>query len=412
MNPSRLRTKGTIACAVACALAAAAAPLRAGSLGSEPSLGLSAGFQSNPLLDPNSNASAETLALLLNLPVAFNGRRSTFTLSPRLRAGATRGEVAPLSNYQYVDANWDYKGERNELVADAEWHRDSTLYNQYERSVLGGNTLRRLEETGSLTWRHDLSERSTFQLQGAEDRVLYGAEQVQTLTSFNYGQGSAKYGYQLSENWQASLEGGFTRYELRDQSYRTDATYVQFGLARTLSEYWSLSMSAGASALKSRQFIERYVIEQDPQGALHIVLKRFELHSGDHTRSYALSAKRQFEQWELNLSGSRALQPSGFGALATQDDLSLRATGHWSERLTLSGTLHGSRLSDASGRLNLGSRRYYDCDLSANWQWREHWSVEAQAALYMERAAASSPTRSNVLVFLTLTRQFGRQGLN
>jgi hypothetical protein len=396
----------------AAALLLTSGPLCAGPIGSEPSLGVSAGYQSNPLLLGSALGSSESLALLLNLPVAYTGKRVEFSLQPRFRSGTTHGAVAPLSDYQYVDSVWDYKGELNELSASAAWHRDSTLYNQFEQSALGGNTLHRQEETGTLNWRHQLSERSDFELVASGDRVRYAATVNTTLNSFNYDQGGAKYTHDLSERWQVTIEGGRTGFELRDQSYRTDADYAQVGLSRNLSERWSLLASAGTSHLKFRATVERYFLEQDAQGVLHLVLRRVNFYSRASTGNYSLAAQRQFQRWKLELSAARALQPSGFGALATQDDVTVRASGGGTERLTLAAAIHGSRLSDSSGRLDLGNRRYYDLSFNADWRWTEHWTLQSQIALYLQRPSPAEATRSNTAIFLTLSRVFGRISLH
>jgi hypothetical protein len=375
-------------------------------------MGLSAGYQSNPLLLRDGQGTSETLALLLHLPVAYTGDRVSFSLEPRFRAGTTHGAVAPLSDYQYVDSNWNYRGALNELSASAAWHRDSTLYNPFEQSALSGSTLHRQEETGTLNWRHKLSERSDVELVASADRVRYGATVATTLNSFNYNQGSAKYTHDLSERWQVMIEAGRTGFELRDQSYRTDANYAQVGLSRNLSERWSLLVSAGTSRLKSRATVERLFLEPDAQGVLHLVLRRVNFYSKASTGNYSLSVQRQFERWRLELSGSRALQPSGFGALATQDDVTVRATGNRTERLILTAAIHGSRLSDSSGRLSLGNRRYYDLSFNADWRWTERWTLQSQIALYLQRPSPTESTRSNTAVFLTLSRVFGRRSLH
>jgi len=210
----------------------------------------------------------------------------------------------------------------------------------------------------------------------------------------------------------AALEAGAARFDLRDQPYRTDSTNVQLDLTRTLNERWSLLMSIGISRLTSTLTVYQPVLVQDPQGGLHLVLQRFDLVSQPSTANYALNLQRKSERWTLELAASRALQPSGFGALARQDDVSLTASHNWSERLALGGTIHGSRLYDASGRLSLGNRRYYDLDLNADWRITERWTMSLQVALYLERQQSGGFTRSNVPVFLTLSRQFNRVSPN
>ena len=397
--------------AACCAALVIPAITQAGSLGTEGSFGLSAGYQSNPLL-LDTHRSSESIAALLDLPLTYTGRRATLSLHPQVRAARTHGDIAPLSDYQYVDANWDYKGERNEFIVDADWKRDSTLYNQFERSELAGDTLRRLDETGSLTWRHQATERTDWQLFSSYDRVLYDADPTHTLSSYSYGQAGMKYEYALSERWKGALEGGATRFELRSQPYRTEATYAQLDLSRDLSERWSMLLSVGVSRLKSTLTVPRLVLVPDNNGVLHIEVRYFDVVSHQGTTNYLVNLQRQFERWKLEMSSSRALQPSGFGALARQDDLSVRATGSWGERLTLSSAIHGARLYDASGRLQLNNRRYYDASFYVAWQCTELWSLQTQVTVYLQHVAPEDSTRTSTAVFLTLTRQLNRKSLN
>ena len=110
----------------------------------------------------------------------------------------------------------------------------------------------------------------------------------------------------------------------------------------------------------------------------------------------------------MNLAISRAIQPSGLGALLTQDDVSLKASIPWTYRLTLAATLHGSRISDPLQPLAVNGQRYANVDLSANWQWTEHWTLQLQGTYLVERVISVEPTASSTSVYLNLLRQFGR----
>ena len=124
----------------------------AGSLGVDGTLGLEAGYNSNPLLLTSGARSAESLALVLDAPLRYTGNTQIFTLRPRLRYATTSGDVAVLSDYQYLDAGWNSETERNTWAASADWLRDSTLYNQIESSAIPGYNLHRTEDKGSLSW--------------------------------------------------------------------------------------------------------------------------------------------------------------------------------------------------------------------------------------------------------------------
>jgi hypothetical protein len=201
---------------------------------------------------------------------------------------------------------------------------------------------------------------------------------------------------------------GIGRYELVGQSYRNDDRFVQTGLKRTLSELWSLTAKVGYSYLSASG--QGYVccrILLGPNGYYQQVTPVSQSESRG-AGNYTLSIERQSERLVMDLSLSRAIQPSGFGALLMQDDVSLKASFTWSPRLTLAATLHGSHLADPLNQLDLGDRRYADFDLNANWLWTEHWTLQLQSSYILQRLISGGPTPSGVALYLNLLRQFGR----
>jgi len=380
----------------------------AGSLGSESSIGLQSAYNSNPyLLQSNEATGAESLAFLINLPVTYTGDENIFALTPRVRIGDSWGAGALLSDYQYLDALWKFTDERNAVNVTADWHRDSTLYNQYEDAALDGQTVRRLEEIGGAGWQRQLSERSDTQLQASIDHVDYGPNAAQILYSYNYGQVTAQFDRHLTELWQLSLIGGFGRYKLLDYDYTSDQRFVQLQVSRPLSDRWSISAQAGYSLLSGRQSEIQYVLELGP-GGLYYVPITVVVHSSAGTGSYAGTIERRYERLTLDLAVSQAVEPSGFGALLTQDDLSLKGLFRLTERWNLGATVHASRLYDSLNRLELSDRHYYNCDLYANWQWTEHWLLQLQTTVIKQKSTPLVPVESGTAVYLTLSRQFGR----
>ena len=381
----------------------------AGSLGVEGSLGLQAGYNSNPLLLSSGARSAESLALVLDAPLRYTGNAQIFSLRPRLRYATTSGDVAVLSDYQYLDAGWSGETERNTWDANADWHRDSTLYNQIESSAIPGYNLHRTEEQGSLNWQRALSERNDVSVATSVDRVSYEAQAVPTLSDFRYGNVSLGLDRNLSARARISLTGGFSRYELQDQSYRTDSTYAQLGYTAVLSERWSWSAQVGKSWLKLQQTSLQYVVERLPDGTLVLVQREVQADSSASTSNYALKIQRSYQRWQLELSATRSLQPSGLGALLTQDDFVLKASGDWTERLNLSIAAHETQLSDSLGPLSSVGGPYFYLDFGASWKLTEKWLLQAEISCTRQKLSAETQYVNNVAAFLTVARQFGRQ---
>jgi hypothetical protein len=376
-------------------------------LSSESSVGLSSEYSSNPYLVNSGAHPAESIAAVANVPATYTSDTQTFDFVPRLRFAETHGYVALLSDYQYLDATWHVNSERNSFTAIADWHHDSTLYNAFENGALLGRSLRRREEIGNLNWKRELSERSDLQLSGSWDQVAYSQSAQSGLVNYDYAQGQVQYDRALSERWQWTSAVGFGRFEQVNHSYRSDNRFVQTSLIRALSERWSMTAQVGYSYLTAHE--QGYIcceIVAVPGGlALQYIPLNQSASRG--AASYVLSLERKGKRWVIDLAASRAILPSGLGALVTQDDVSLKASIPWTERWTLAATLHGAQLTDSLTQLNLGERRYANFDFSANWLWTEHWTLQFQTSYVLQRVVSGLPTSSGATVYVNLMRQFG-----
>jgi hypothetical protein len=393
------------------ALALCAKAAWAGSVGIDGTIGVAAGYNSNPLTLPEGGKGAESIGLVVDAPLTYTGDVNKFSLRPQARFAETSGDVAVLSDYQYLTANWDYGGERNTLNARGDWRRDSTLYNQIEASAVPGYNLHRSEDVGSLSWQHSFTPRNDLVLAASIDRVSYEAQVVPTLSSFTYGQATAEFDHDVSPLLRLSLTGGFGRYELLDHSYRTDSTFTELGFSNILSEHWSWSAQVGYAWLKVTQTIPQYFIEQLPDGTFVIVVRDVDFHSAPSTQNYAVSLQRHFERLKLALSVTRALQPSGLGSLLTQDDVDLRVSGDWTERLNLSLALHATTLADAAQHVTSPGGPFYYVDLDAVWHLTELWQLEAKATYYRQKNPGQTQFAEGVSTYLTFARQLSRKRL-
>ena len=375
---------------------------------SESSVGISAGYNSNPFLETTNVHAAESVAVLANLPVTYTSDAQSLDLIPRLRFAETHGDNALLSNYQYLDGTWRVNGPLDTVTVSADWHHDSTLYNPFENAALLGRDLRRQEEIANLDWRRDLTERNDLHLSGSWDKVNYSQSVITGVQNYSYAQAVVEFDHALNERWQWTSSVGVGRYELVGQSYRSDDRFVQTALKRALSERWSLTAQVGYAYLSSRA--EGSICCQILLGPNGYYLQATPVtqSSSRGAGNFALTMERKTERLVLDLALSRAIQPSGLGALLMQDDVSLKASMPWTERLTLGATLHAARISDPLHQLALGDRRYADFDLSASWLWTEHWTLQLQGAYLVQRLISTGPAPSATSVYLNLLRQFGR----
>jgi hypothetical protein len=406
---ARRARAGALAAGAGCIVAGGTA--LAGSVGSESSIGIAADYASNPEMLPSAARAAESAAVLMNLPATYNSDTQTLDLIPRVRFAQTHGDVSLLSNYQYLDGDWRLTSENNVYTAAGTWHRDSTLYNPFENAALSGIELHRMEETGSLGWQRQLSERDDLQFTGSWDHLAYGANSVGILDSYNYGQASVAYDHAFTERLRASIAVGFGQYELLNHSYRNDDRFAQLSIDRSLTERWTLDVMANYSYLRSKADVGELYCPAQSILLCEIIPSLFEIvtvpvHSGGGSGNGAIKLDYLYERGTLDLAVSRAIQPSGFGALLTQDDASIRGSYDWTERWKLGATLHASRVSDPLHQIHLSSFHYYDLDLSATWLWTEHWTLGILASTNAQEIGG--PHALGATVSLTLSRQFGR----
>jgi hypothetical protein len=384
----------------------------AATLSNESSVGLSSEYASNPFMQPSGAHSAESGALLADIPVSYGDEAQSLELDPKVRWAKTHGELALLSDYQYLDGIWKLDTGRNEFSADIGWHRDSTLYNVFENAALNGLDLRRREQLATTAWKRLVGERSDFKLSGSFDQVDYSHNSNLSLDNFRYEQVQLEYGYALTERTRWTADLGYARYLLRNHAYTSDNRSVQTSLVRALSEEWTATAQVGYSRLSASQLA--YIccaIHFVPNGYyLQVITVNEKASAG--TFSYTVDLERTGERARLGLTASRLIQPSGFGALLVENDVALKVSYPWTERWALSASLRGSQQSDSLQALGVLGRHFYGIDLGANWNWTEYWFLGLQGSYAWQRVSQPSaglpPQSHGVTVFLTLTRQFGR----
>ena len=366
-----------------------------GSWNTEPSVSLSGEYSSNPRLLQTDAHAVESAALTLVMPATYTGARQSFDLRPQIRAAATHGDTELISDYQYLDSSWRINWPTQILQLSGFLHHDSTLYNQFENGALLPATQRRTEQNGALDWQNRLTERVTLRTDLSYDRVNYGLLARSGLSDYRYLQASLGLSRDMTERLLWTLSVGSSRYDVIDQDYRNDNPFARTTLTQKLSEDWTMTAGAGVSSLRARSQFGAFISR-----------------SRRTLPNFNLMLERRNAEGSFSFVISRSIQPSGFGALVTQDNVSLSRNVNWSERWSGSAVLRGSRQLDSLRQLNLGDRRYYSAELAATWLWREQLTLTAQLGLSTQHYASNLPQPSSTAFYLTLTRQFYRQHLH
>ena len=345
---------------------------------------------------------------MANLPATYTTDTQTIDLVPSFRLAQTYGPVSLLSNYGYLDADWRWKSSRNTFSVGGEWHHDSTYYDQFEQADLLGHDLGRLEESANVSWDRALTERADLTLAGSWDRVAYSQNATSTVSNYQYSQASLQYARDLSENMQLTSTVGYGRFQLLDNTYVSDERFAQIGLQRSLSERWNLQAQAGYADLTARGLSYSCCeLAIAPDGQLYYEPIPVTVYSGRGAPNFAVVGQYKGERLQYTLSASRVIQPSGLGALITEDNVGVDASFAGTERLSLGAGLHWARISDLLGRLNLENQRYYNLSVTANWLWTEKWTLQLQSLYSQQYTTSKIPPAHGVTVYLSLLRQLG-----
>lgn len=369
-------------------------------------MSVSSEYSSNPRFLLADVKAVEAVALAAALPATFTGDEQTVDLRTRFRTVDSHGDRGLLQDYQYFDGNWLLSKERDSLQLGALWHHDSTLYNVFENSASVPFTQRRTEQEATLEWRSKLTERTDLVTDVAYDRVGYGQVAQSSLANYRYLSASTQLSRALTERLQWQVAVGTSRYDLLNQNYRSASPFIQMALVDQLSEQWHLTLGTGVSAVRARSQIGPFILGPGLQ------FGPFVTHSAATTNTYAVSLQRSGAESTLGLSLNRAIQPSGFGVLVTQDNASLNGGTHWSERWSGSAVLRCSRQVDSLHQLNVGNVRYYAAEFTGNWLAAEQWTLTGQLTYARQRVLQLSAEPSGVTVYFTLARQFGRTKLH
>jgi hypothetical protein len=368
----------------------------AGPWSTEPLIGVTAQYVTNPEFSGAQNTPTEThAALFANVPMNYDGDELHFALTPSARYGDTSGYSSVTSNYYHVDSSLQYTNEFNALTLSGSFYRDASL--QYAAEVADGISVRRDTSTLQASWLRTLTERLQFDFSAFVMRTLYAEDLGESgLVDFKYSALSPYLAYSINERDTVRISGGTGRYDAVNGLTSSQSSNLQLGLDHRLTELWTVSSSAGYSRATNdyKIYFGPFYLgtEQTQQkGAV-----------------YSLSLARQGERLNLSAAVSRYLTPTGFTFLSRQDIASLSATFNATERWSFAGTAGWSYVADPQISGGQIKHRFYSAAASATWCWTEHWRLGLHAAKVDQQFGPGSGNPASSAVSIEVSRQFNR----
>jgi hypothetical protein len=378
---------------------------KAGVWGSDPVLGVTGDYASNPvLLDVPHTAEADG-AILLDAPTTYYSNDLKLSVLPSFRVGDTRSYNSVNSDYEHLTAKGEFDTERSVWTASAGVSRDSSLYQNY--LVNGQSGVRRDGVLGDLNWDKSLTERIDFDTDLNWIQVRYAqASGTDSLVDYKYASIAPTLAWTATERVKLTFSANAGLYQSLDGTTRSLTENLQVGFVRALTELWSLTANAGYSRSQNRIAIDEEILVFDPFPQLVFVPVRLE--SSQNSYIYSASTTRQTERLTLSAIASRQEIPTGFAFLSRQNLFELKAGYALSERWSLNADAQylNSRDPDLQKNGLFYVRTIDNFGLNASWQWTEHWTLTLGALRVTEHYASTNLNLDSNQVSITLSRKF------
>ena len=348
--------------ALVCAVAMSASGARAGVWISNPMVGFTTDYSSNPGLLSVEHDAETHAAFLIDLPTSYVGNALRITLQPTFRVGDSSGYSNLTSNYAHLTGSVEVDGERDSLVFTGQASQDSSLY--YDYGYNGATGVRRDTTLEGVSWTHSLTERLSFNADLNSSRVLYGtSNDLAVLTDYRYSSAAPTLSFSFDERTKFSLMGGASLYTSLDDTTRSVDTSLSAGLTRLITEIWSFSANAGYSRESNKLFFGSRRFESNENGSV-----------------FSAHIARQGQLLTLTAAATRALTPVGLAFLSKQNSYELDASYAATERLTFAGQAQWVSVQTPQIFGGTIDQRFLSFRLSATWLATEHWTGTLQSS--------------------------------
>ena len=382
-----IRGRPALLCLTAVAMCIASAS-RAGVWGTDPVLGLSSDYSTNPGLLYIDHTAETHAALLIDLPTTYYADAVKFSVLPSFRISNSSGYSSLASDYEHLTLIGEIDTERSTLTATGQLARDSSLYYNYYFN--GSTGVRRDSALADLNWVRALTERWNLSVDVDSTRAQYGRSVTfTTLTDYRYSSAAPSISWSANERTSLSLQGSIGIYNSLDGLTQSVNSSAQLGFKRQLDELWNLSASAGISRETDKFKTFFGTFDSTAAGTV-----------------FAANIMRQGERLALSGQASRSLVPSGYAFLSRQDTYQLSASYPTSERWTFNGHVRRLRAENPQLLAPTIDQSYLELGLSAVWLFTEHWTATFMAS-YVTDKVSPPPTHVDASGFsIQLARHF------
>ncbi len=400
MTARRRAQGGALAASIAMASVA-----QAGVWGTEPVVGVSADYSTNPALLATSGTSETHAAFTLDAPTTYQGDELKLSAIPQFRLSNSRGYSTVDSDYARFNLRAEFDTELSSWVASVGADQDSSLARDYLTNGSAG--VRRDTGTADLNWDHHLTERWEFAVDANAQRSRYGAPVgAATLTDNRYVSVNPQLSWTQSERSRFTLAFGAGRYDALNGTSESRSAYAQLGYAGSLTELWSLTAQAGYTKALNNATVQQLEPVITANGILLVPVDK-SVASTKTGGSYSVVLTRSGNRLTASLQASQQLQPTGFAYLTRQYTYELHLNYAETQRLSFDADVQQHSyhvpaiVSAGSATTNVAN-----ASLSASYQLTPAWTATMSGSYVTERYGSPAVAVHSAGVSLALTRHF------
>jgi len=336
--------------------------VKAGVWVTEPVLGLTADYSTNPGLLFVDHAAETHGAVLIDTPTTYHADALSLAILPSFRISDSSGYSSIASDYAHLTLQGEVDSDRDSVDLTARLARDSSLYYDY---IFNGSSGVRSDTTlFDLAWTRALTERLNFNLETNSTRVVYGTSGTGvTLTDYRYWSSAPSLSWRASERTTLSANGSIGVYDSAGGLTKSASSELELGATRQMNELWSFSTMAGYSRQSNtiEEFYGPYLLGT--------------YRSTNTGTVFTTKLVRQTEFLGLTATASRSLVPTGFSFLSLQSAYELHFHYQWTPRWTIDGGARSLRSTEPQVLGTTFDQSYWTYGLSAAWLFTEKWTL-------------------------------------
>ncbi|MDA8384168.1 MAG: hypothetical protein M0037_14140 [Betaproteobacteria bacterium] len=370
-----------------------------------PSVSATGQYDSNLLMTTAPHASI--WSTVISPAASFTGQTQTLSVTGSAQLNANRFSEHNLnSNDRLFALDMATNTQRSQFGVNVNYTRDSTL--ESELATTGLVELRAQRSLSELnpTWSFHLTPRWLVTAAYDVSKADYSDAAGTNLVNYSDQNGILGLQYDLSPRGVASLSAYYDQYRTRPAQYKARTYGLQAGYRYHFSPTLEGDVAVGArrthATLLANTELCAIVVAQGVATCIPIASLSSPQSADSTGYTFDGNVKRHWQSASLALSLSRAVTPSGLGALVQTDRLGLDWAHHlsatWAARVSVA--TYRTRFLD--GTLDANNNRYSLVNPSMSWKLTREWTVSTGYSYARSKYDLASKASSDNRVYATL----------